>query len=489
MVLRREDVARDPADVGAEVGQRLDEHRGLNRHVQAAHDAGAGERLAALVAGADGHQPGHLVLGEADFLAAPFGEREVGNLIRLALSRFAASNACISFTAVVIDLVPRFVFLVLSPVRRALCFVGALGGLWASCFGRWASCFVLCGLFVASYRVCFLFFGSRVVTSRGDGDEQGRPLASGSSGSGWTRTSEPGGGHQLARLLLGKTEPDVSHLLLILRTIVREHVDDQHAAAAMQDASGLLQGPPRIGQVMQHERHQDDVHLTIVDGQRFESAEAQIDVRLAVEAAPRFVQHVGGAVDADDLAERAERRGGELPGAAAEIGDAPGGVQETEQRMQVKRAAEQVSAQVIPLPRRGRGKLGGLRAPALEDARQPAFVLIGGAGRRHLLADQRPQPPRAGIELVDREAVIAAGTVASRDHPTGVSERLQMPTHGRLRQLQNRAHLRNRELMAFEQEQQSASQRVGERRHVVEHRPQRLHARRRPLVDFIRASG
>ena len=47
VILRREDVARDPAHVGAELGQRLDEHGRLNRHVQAAHDAGAGERLLA----------------------------------------------------------------------------------------------------------------------------------------------------------------------------------------------------------------------------------------------------------------------------------------------------------------------------------------------------------------------------------------------------------------------------------------------------------
>ena len=47
MVLRREDVARHPAHVGAELGQRLDQHRGLHRHVQAAHDARAGQRLLA----------------------------------------------------------------------------------------------------------------------------------------------------------------------------------------------------------------------------------------------------------------------------------------------------------------------------------------------------------------------------------------------------------------------------------------------------------
>ena len=47
VVLRREDVAGHPAHVGAEIDQRLDQHRGLNRHVQRAHDARAGERLLA----------------------------------------------------------------------------------------------------------------------------------------------------------------------------------------------------------------------------------------------------------------------------------------------------------------------------------------------------------------------------------------------------------------------------------------------------------
>ena len=46
VILRREDVARHPAHVGAELGQRLDEHGRLDGHVQAAHDARAGERLA-----------------------------------------------------------------------------------------------------------------------------------------------------------------------------------------------------------------------------------------------------------------------------------------------------------------------------------------------------------------------------------------------------------------------------------------------------------
>ena len=45
LVLRREDVARRPAHLGAERDERLDQHRGLDRHVQRARDAGAAQRL------------------------------------------------------------------------------------------------------------------------------------------------------------------------------------------------------------------------------------------------------------------------------------------------------------------------------------------------------------------------------------------------------------------------------------------------------------
>jgi hypothetical protein len=87
MVLRGEDVARHPTHVGAEVHQRLDEDRSLHRHVQRAHDAGPPERELPLLLLTNGHQAGHLVLGEADLLAPPLGEREVGDLEGRAVQR------------------------------------------------------------------------------------------------------------------------------------------------------------------------------------------------------------------------------------------------------------------------------------------------------------------------------------------------------------------------------------------------------------------
>ena len=82
VVLRREDVARHPAHVGAELGQRLDQDAGLNRHVQAAHDARAGQRLLARVALADRHQAGHFRFRQAELLAAPVGQAQVRDLVR-----------------------------------------------------------------------------------------------------------------------------------------------------------------------------------------------------------------------------------------------------------------------------------------------------------------------------------------------------------------------------------------------------------------------
>ncbi len=64
--------------------ERLDQHRRLDRHVQAAGDARALERLRRAVLGAERHEAGHLGLGDLDLLAAPIGEREVRHTVVLA---------------------------------------------------------------------------------------------------------------------------------------------------------------------------------------------------------------------------------------------------------------------------------------------------------------------------------------------------------------------------------------------------------------------
>jgi len=73
MVLSGEDVARGPPNLGAEGRQGLDEDGRLNRHVQGASDAGSLQRLRGRELLADGHEAGHLGLGDANFFTSPVG--------------------------------------------------------------------------------------------------------------------------------------------------------------------------------------------------------------------------------------------------------------------------------------------------------------------------------------------------------------------------------------------------------------------------------
>ena len=81
MILGREDVARGPADLGAEGLERLDQDGRLDGHVERAGDACALEGLARGILLADGHEAGHLGLGDGDLAAAPGGERDVGDVV------------------------------------------------------------------------------------------------------------------------------------------------------------------------------------------------------------------------------------------------------------------------------------------------------------------------------------------------------------------------------------------------------------------------
>ena len=71
----------DRNDLCAESDERFDQDGGLHRHVQRSGDARARERLHIVVFAAQSHQAGHFVLGEADLLAAEFGQREICHLV------------------------------------------------------------------------------------------------------------------------------------------------------------------------------------------------------------------------------------------------------------------------------------------------------------------------------------------------------------------------------------------------------------------------
>ena len=63
------------------VDQRLDQNRGLDRHVERSGDTHAGQWLRFCVFAADRHQAGHFLLGDHDFFAAPFGQLHIGDFV------------------------------------------------------------------------------------------------------------------------------------------------------------------------------------------------------------------------------------------------------------------------------------------------------------------------------------------------------------------------------------------------------------------------
>jgi hypothetical protein len=82
VILGGEDVAARPPHLGAERHQRLDQHRGLDGHVQGPGDPGTAQRLGTRKLLTHRHQSRHLVLGEPDLLAAELGKRQICDLER-----------------------------------------------------------------------------------------------------------------------------------------------------------------------------------------------------------------------------------------------------------------------------------------------------------------------------------------------------------------------------------------------------------------------
>ena len=81
VVLRRVDVAGDPAHLCAEGFERLDEDRGLDRHMERAADTRALKGLGGPELLTRSHQAGHFGFGDRDFLAAKLGERDVLDVV------------------------------------------------------------------------------------------------------------------------------------------------------------------------------------------------------------------------------------------------------------------------------------------------------------------------------------------------------------------------------------------------------------------------
>src|SRR5262249_10352544 len=74
-------VAAGPRHLGAERGQRLDEHGGFDRHVQAAGDSSAREGFRWPVFAAQRHQARHLFFRNLNFFATPLSELDICDFV------------------------------------------------------------------------------------------------------------------------------------------------------------------------------------------------------------------------------------------------------------------------------------------------------------------------------------------------------------------------------------------------------------------------
>ena len=81
MVLSGKDIARTPTHLGAQRRQGFDQHRRLDRHVQAAGNARVLQRLLAAVFAPQRHESGHFGFANSDLLAAPVGQSDVLHLV------------------------------------------------------------------------------------------------------------------------------------------------------------------------------------------------------------------------------------------------------------------------------------------------------------------------------------------------------------------------------------------------------------------------
>ena len=83
VVLSGKNIATCPTHGGSQICQGLNENRCLDRHVQRACDTNARQGFVGRMLLSDGHEAGHFLFCDADFLATPIGQCEIGYLVVL----------------------------------------------------------------------------------------------------------------------------------------------------------------------------------------------------------------------------------------------------------------------------------------------------------------------------------------------------------------------------------------------------------------------
>ena len=275
------------------------------------------------------HQPGHLLLGEPDLLAAELGERQVLHLVRLAAGGFRGGERMQSSRSAVA--------ICLSPCMRA-----------------------------DHERVMCRRGSALVATLRSGCDEQPRALRS------RIRRQrddpdvvEPALVEHSPHVLVGEAEPHVAHLLPVALAIVRQHVDDEQrgrrglstraTSASARSGSGTwcstsisVAASSRASSI----------------GSASSSPRRSSTLSKPLQPLPRRLQHRGRGVDRDDAARRTARAR-RSPGRCRSR-DRRRSTRESAsaaKRGEMEALAEQLVAQAIPLAGRRGEELLRLGAP------------------------------------------------------------------------------------------------------------------------------
>ena len=249
---------------------------------------------------------------------------------------------------------------------------------------------------------------------------------------------------------------------------VRQDVGDDEPPARLQHPCRLGQRERGLRHVVQDVHDQRQVERPGLDRQRFEAAFVQVDVGLVREALAGDGEHLGRGVDGDHRGDEGCKRRGDPARSAAQVADDGGGRQQRGEDAQVAGGAEQLGAEVVPLPGGGGEELDGADAAAVEHRLQAAAVMPGLERGGDVDADELPEPLRRLGQAVDGEPVVARGAVPAGSDPAGVAERLQVPRDGALRQRERVAQLGHGQLDAVQNGQQTAARRVGKQGQSVE---------------------
>ena len=130
--------------------------------------------------------------------------------------------------------------------------------------------------------------------------------------------------------------------------------------------------------------------------------------------------------------------------------------------------ARELGAYAVPLSGGGREERLRRRAAVLEHAFGAHQILPRRRRGADLVAHELPQPARRWVERRPGHRITAARTFGTRRNPPFVGERLEVPAHGALRELERDAQLTHGELVPVEQQEQPTPGRIGERREAIE---------------------